>query len=234
VQLGHALAHDADTQEEHVTNIAERNLTPTTTGRVVHWAARYDLLLWLVTLGREQGFRERVLRLARLKPGESVLDVGCGTGTLAIAAKRHVGPTGTVYGIDASPEMIARARKKARKAGVDVVVQNALAETLPFPDGQFDAVLTTVMLHHLPRKPRQQCAHEIRRVLKPGGRVLAVEFGGAAQERKTFFGRIHRHGYVKLPDLMALLNEAGLNRVETGSVGISDLQFVLAATPCST
>jgi hypothetical protein len=54
--------------------------------------------------------------------------------------------------------MIARAGKKARKVGVEVVFQNALAETLPFPDGQFDAVLTTVMLHHLPRKPRQQCA----------------------------------------------------------------------------
>src|SRR5438094_282434 len=96
-----------------------RSLTPNTTGLVLHGAAPYDLLVWLVTLGRERVFREKVLRLARLEPGESVLDVGCGTGTLAIAAKRHVGHTGTVYGIDASPEMIVRAGRKGGKAGAE-------------------------------------------------------------------------------------------------------------------
>jgi ubiquinone/menaquinone biosynthesis C-methylase UbiE len=156
----------------------DQALTPSTTGVVVHGAARYDLLVWLVTLGRERVFREKVLHLARLEPGESVLDVGCGTGTLAITAKRHVGPPGTVHGMDASPQMIARAGKKARKAGVEVVFKNAVAEALPFPDAQFDVVMTTVMLHHLPRNARQQRAAEMRRVLKPGGRVLAVDFGG--------------------------------------------------------
>ncbi len=209
----------------------DQSLTPSTTGLVVHWAARYDLLVWLVTLGRERVFREKVLRLARLEPGESVLDVGCGTGTLAIAAKRHVGPRGPVSGIDASPEMIARAGKKARKAGVEVVFKNAVAEALPFPDAQFDAVLTTVMLHHLPRKARQQCACEMRRVLKPGGRVLAVDFGGAAPERRNLLAHFHRHGHVNLRDIIAVLSEAGLNIVESGAVGISDLQFVLAAAP---
>jgi ubiquinone/menaquinone biosynthesis C-methylase UbiE len=209
----------------------DQSLTPSTTGLVVHGAARYDLLVWLVTLGRERVFRERVLRLARLEPGESVLDVGCGTGTLAIAAKGHVGPIGTVYGIDASPEMIARAGKKARKAGVEVVFKNGVAEALPFPDAQFNAVMTTVMLHHLPRKARQQCACEMRRVLKPGGRVLAVDFGGAARERRSLLAHFHRHGHVNLRDIIAVLSEAGLNIVESGAVGISDLQFVLAAAP---
>jgi SAM-dependent methyltransferase len=87
--------------------------------------------------------------------------VGCGTGTLAIAAKRQVGTMGTVYGVDASPEMIARAGKKASKAGVEIVLKNGLAEALPFPDGHFDAVLSTVMLHHLPGKLRSQCAGEM-------------------------------------------------------------------------
>jgi ubiquinone/menaquinone biosynthesis C-methylase UbiE len=214
-----------------MTETTDRNRAPATAGRVLHSAAMYDLLLWLVSLGREHGFRERVLSLVRLEPGESVLDVGCGTGTLAIAAKRQVGSTGTVCGIDASPEMIARANRKAGKAGVEVAFKNGLAEALPFPDAQFDAVLSTVMLHHLPRKTRQQCAHEIRRILKPGGRVLVVDFGGAAQERKTIFGRLHRHGYVKLRDIIMVFSEAGLNSVENGAVGISDLQFVLAAAP---
>src|SRR5213076_1300498 len=109
-------------------DMTDRNVTPGTAGAVLHSAALYDLSVWLVTFGRERVFREKILRLARLQPGEAVLDVGCGTGTLAIAAKRHVGPTGTVYGIDASPEMLARAEKKARKAGVEVVLRNAIAQ----------------------------------------------------------------------------------------------------------
>jgi ubiquinone/menaquinone biosynthesis C-methylase UbiE len=214
-----------------VTKTVDGNVRPSTIGAVLHSAARYDLLLWLAMLGREGAFREKVLRLARLQPGEAVLDVGCGTGTLAIAAKRRVGPTGTVHGIDASSEMLARAEKKARRAGVEVVLRNAKAQALPFPDAQFDVVLTTVMLHHLPRKARAQCAAEMRRVLKPGGRVLAVEFGLAAREQKGFLAHFHRHGHVKLSDVIGLLSEAGLNIVESGAMGIRDLQFVLAKVP---
>jgi ubiquinone/menaquinone biosynthesis C-methylase UbiE len=124
-------------------------------------------MVWLFTLGRERAFREQILGFANLAPGEAVLDVGCGTGSLAIAAKRHVGPTGAVYGIDASPEMLARAGKKAVKIGLDVVFRNGAAQALPFADGQFDAVLSTLLLHHLPRTARQQCASEMRRVLNP-------------------------------------------------------------------
>ncbi len=203
-----------------------------TTGSLLHSAARYDLLVQVVTLGRERVLRESMLRMARLQPGESVLDVGCGTGTLAIAAKRQVGPTGTVHGADASPEMIARAEKKARKAGVEVGFERAIAEALPFPDAHFDAVLSTLMLHHLPRAARQQCASEMRRVLKPGGRALAVDFGGAARKKGGLLARFHRHhGHVDLRDLIALLTDVGLDPVESGAMGISDLQFVLAAAP---
>lgn len=202
-----------------------------TTGRVLHRAAGYDLLVWLITRGRERRFREQLLSLARLQPGESVLDVGCGTGSLAIAAKRHVGPTGAVQGIDASPKMIARASRKARKADVDVVFRQALAEALPFPDGQFDVVVSTVMLHHLPRNARQQCAGEIRRVLKPGGRVLAVDFGSRSHARRSLIGHFHRHGHTKVEDIIALLTAVGLQTIDSGAVGLNDLHFVLAGRP---
>ena len=208
--------------------IQERHLWHGTSGLVLHWAARYDVLAWLVLRGRERAFREKVLRLARVEQGESILDVGCGTGTLAIAAKRFAGPAANVCGVDPSREMIARATKKARKAGVDVTFQSGIAESRPFPDSQIDVVLVTLVLHHLPRKTRQEFAAEIRRVLKPGGRVLVVDFGAAEKKRKGLLSHLHRHGHVKLDEITALLNDAGLKLVEVGEVGILGLNFVLA------
>jgi ubiquinone/menaquinone biosynthesis C-methylase UbiE len=196
----------------------------------VHWAARYDFLIWLVTLGRERNLRERLLQPARLQVGESVLDVGCGTGTLAIAAKRRVGPAGSVYGIDASPAMIARAIKKAKKAGTDVTFDNGLAESLPFADARFDVVLSTVMLHHLPRQLRERGVREMRRVLRPGGRLLAVDFG-PPQKGSGPLAHFHRHGSIDRRQLVHLVTDAGLRVVESGELGMWALQFVLAEAP---
>jgi ubiquinone/menaquinone biosynthesis C-methylase UbiE len=211
---------------------ADMDRLPKTAGIVLHSAAWYDLVVWLALFGTEPAFREKTLRLARVESGESVLDVGCGTGTLAIAAKRLIGAEGSAYGIDASPEMVARATKKARKAGVEVVFKNAVAQALPFPDAHFDVVLSTVMLHHLARNARRQCAGEIHRVLKPGGRVLAVDFG-AAPQRKGLLAHLHRrHGHVSLPDIVDMLTGAGLRSVESGEMGMRDLKYVLAMAPC--
>lgn len=207
--------------------ISSPDTAPTTTGRVLHRVAGYDLLVWLVTHRSDRAFRQRLVNLAHLVAGETVLDIGCGTGTLAMAAKRQVGANGKVFGIDASPAMIARAASKAARAGVDVSFENAVAETLPFPDAEVDVVLSTLMLHHLPRKLRQQCAREVRRVLKPRGRVLIVDFG-APQRKSHFFAHFHRHGYVDPREIITLLDEVGLRSVESGPVGISSLHFVLA------
>lgn len=188
----------------------------------------YDILVWLLTLGRERPFRERLLELARLEAGESVLDVGCGTGTLAIAARRRVGPSGIVQGIDASPEMIARAIRKAAKAGVDVTFQTAIIEKLPFPDRRFDVVFSTMMLHHLPRPTREQGAREMRRVLKPGGRVLAVEFGMPTRQHKGIISHLHRRGHLSPDSVKDLLSGSKLTVIESGPVGLRDLHFTLA------
>lgn len=211
-----------------MTTDAGRGQASRTAGLVVHGALRYDLFVWLATLGGERALRETILRFARLARGEAVLDVGCGTGTLAITAKSHVGEKGVVHGIDASPEMIARAARKARRAGAAVTFATGFAQSLPYPDGQFDVVLSTVMLHHVPSVAREACAREMRRVLKPGGRVLVVDFGKSSREAKGLIARLHRHGRTDLRDIIGLLTGAGLSVTESGAVGVNDLQFVTA------
>ena len=208
----------------------QKTRAPVTNGLVIHWAKRYDMLAWLFTRGRERAFRERLLELAEVQRGQSVLDVGCGTGTLAIAATARVGPTGSVVGIDASPQMVARAGRKAATAGAPAIFQIAAAEQLPFPDTCFDVVLSTLMFHHLPRKTRESCAIEIRRVLKPGGRVFVVDFG-KPQNQHGLLAHFHRHGHVAMADIQAMLANLGLATVRTGPVGLRDLHFVLAEAP---
>jgi len=207
--------------------------SPRTSGIVLHSPALYDLTVWLAFLGKEHLFREKVLNLGRVASGESVLDVGSGTGTLAIAAKKRVGVGGSVHGLDASMEMLASAERKARKAGVEVFFKSGVAEALPFCGAQFDVVLSTVMLHHLPQKARLLCVTEIRRVLKPDGRVLIVDFEGFSDQKRSILSHFHRpHGHVRAQDIVALLAEAGLMTIESGPVGIRDLQFVLATPSC--
>jgi len=157
-----------------------------------------------------------------------VLDVGCGTGTLAIAAKRRVGDAGSVDGIDASAEMIERARKKAKRAGAVVVFRTAFAESLPFETARFDVVLSTVMLHHLSRDTRGEAIREMRRVIKPDGRILIVDFGKRTGEHRGLMAHFHQHGRVSMADLTALVEGAPLRVVESGSVGIGTLIYILA------
>jgi len=196
---------------------------------VIRWATRYDWLIKVFTLGREGALRERMLDLARLAKGESVLDVGCGTGTLAIAAKRRVGDAGTVDGIDASPEMIERAQKKAKRAHAGAAFRIASADSLPFDTSSFNVVLSTVMLHHLPRSVRVQAIEEMRRVAKPDGRILIVDFGKQTTDHRGLMAHFHQHGRVSMADLTALVETATLDIVESGSVGFGTLIYILAA-----
>jgi ubiquinone/menaquinone biosynthesis C-methylase UbiE len=207
------------------------------TDKVLHGARAYDILVWVLTLGRERALRERLVELARLESGESALDVGSGTGALAIAAKDRLGPAGQVCGVDPSSEMVARARRKATRAGVDVRFETAAVEALPFPDATFDGVLSSLMLHHLSEEGRGQGMAEIARVLKPGGRFLVVDIGGRDGRQRSLFHRIRRHAHFDLDELTPALDRADLQIVERGPVrsprviGLSNLRFILAVTP---
>ena len=139
---------------------------------------RYDIKLWVASRGKEHLFRDRQLELAGIAPGDRVLDIGCGTGTLAIAAAKRVGRDGSVHGVDPSIALLARAERKAHRAGVDVQFHTATGERLPFDDASFDVVTSTLVFHHLAGTAVHATFAEIRRVLRADGRLLVVDIGG--------------------------------------------------------
>jgi len=188
---------------------------PKTTGSVIRWARYYDLAAKLISFGRDKAMREKLLVLAAPTPAESALDVGCGTGTLAIALKEKAG-TGHAHGIDASPEMIEVAREKAANSGSEVDFQVALIEAIPFPDATFDLVTSSLMLHHLPDDLKRRGLVEIRRVLKPGGRFLAMDFAAHSHSpighMLSIFG--HSRGEPIVEVLTPMMKDAGFADVE--------------------
>jgi ubiquinone/menaquinone biosynthesis C-methylase UbiE len=202
-------------------------------------ARRYDLQMWLRTLGRERTFRRRILDLAHLAPGEDVLDLGSGTGSLVLAAKRRVGESGVVHGIDPSPEMVERARTRARRAGLDVRIEEGVAQELELPDESVDVVFAMLVLHHLPHDALVGAGREIRRVLKSGGRFLAVDIDldDARNPRRSPHAHAHRVGvHFDLDDIATLAGHVGLEVVESGEVDFrlvrfERMRYLLAARP---
>ncbi|MFL6649928.1 MAG: methyltransferase domain-containing protein [Sulfurifustaceae bacterium] len=197
-------------------------------GIVFHWPRAYDFIVWAAFLGKERRYREKLIALARIQAGDRVLDVGCGTGTLAIAAQERAGSAGKVYGVDPSPEMIATARRKAAKAGTDVRFVEGSAEALPFPDASFDVILSTTMLHCLAADVQPRFIREAHRKLKPGGRFLAVDFGGSAASKTTLLSKMRHHRQFDLERLIPAFDQAGFVELETGDVGYHNLRFILA------
>lgn len=134
----------------------------------------YDLGLRLVfpLAGGERAFREQIIAAAEIGSGQRVLDVNCGTGTLAMLMAARAG-SGNVAGIDLSPQMIALARAKAGNAEADFSEANA--EDLPFADGSFDRATMSLAYHEMNRAGRRNALAEVSRVLVPGGRLVIAD-----------------------------------------------------------
>jgi ubiquinone/menaquinone biosynthesis C-methylase UbiE len=189
-------------------------------GSMEGWGGTYDTLVGLMSLGQERKIRQATLELVEIQPADRILEVGCGTGSLTLAAKTKAGPQSQVFGIDVAPDMIDKARQKAAKAGLDVQFQLGRIEVIPYPDNQFDLVLSSLMLHHVPDpKDKQQGIAEVFRVLKPGGKVLIVDMEPPQNPHikglaSLIVGREMLAHNVR--EFIPLLEKAGFIDIETG------------------
>lgn len=146
------------------------------TGILIREPRKYDFHVQLLSLGFEGRLRRWVVRLGGVRSGDAVLDVGCGTGTLLGIVARDVESPLRLCGVDAASEMVEYACRKAEANGVSMQLQVASADRLPYPDGSFDVAFCTFVIHHLPANMRTEALHEIRRVLRPGGKIVIADF----------------------------------------------------------
>ena len=188
----------------------------------------YDLLVLILTRGRDRAYRKDLLDLAGIAAGSRVLDVGCGTGTLGIAAWHRSQPGGSVVGVDISRKMLAAARRKADRAGLDIPFQQADAAQLPFEDASFDIVIIATVLHMVPEDSRSLCLREASRVLVRGGTLLAIDYAGKPDERKHLSARHGRHGAFDLHIFRDFLSKVGFARIDGGALGWLSLHYLRA------
>lgn len=199
---------------------------PETKGFVLHQARLYNLVFSRLT----RKSNPTILAIASIKPGSTVLDVGCGPGGLTIDAKKRAGPGGEVFGLDASVEMIEEARRMASKAHLAVNFEAGLAEKMPYEDGKFDVVLSRLAFHHLPGELLTSSIAEIYRVLKPGGVCMVVDFDPNTVPHFSYL-RLHfkpGHPIMKVDTgkYVPLLEAAGFKAVEYAPTGHAMLNYV--------
>jgi ubiquinone/menaquinone biosynthesis C-methylase UbiE len=161
---------------------------------------------------------------AELATARRVLEIGCGTGNLALLVKRTA-PSLDVVGLDPDPRALDRARRKARRASLSLELDRGFADQLPYPDASFDRVLSSLMFHHLDAELRVTSLREVARVLAPGGALHLVDMGGG-DHGHAHGPRAHFARRRQVPDddrLVAMMGAAGLD--DPAAVGRLEVRF---------
>ena len=163
-------------------------------------ARRYDVTNEVLSFGIHRLWRDKAVKLSGAAPGLSVLDCATGTGDLAMVFKQKVGSNGKVLGTDFCPEMLETAPAKAQREGLDIQFEVADAMALPYRDDSFDIASISFGIRNVDDPVK--CLKELARVVRPGGRVVVLEFG----QPTGFFGALFRfYSKVIMPNVGALL-----------------------------
>lgn len=152
-----------NTQEQYIPALSIDWLTPFF-DPVLKWVLHEDI------------FKNDLVRRANIQPGDHVLDLGCGTGTLTILIKQHQ-PAATVVGLDGDSHVLDIAHVKAQQTNTALSLVEGMAFQLPHADATFSQVLSSLVFHHLTTQNKQRTLYEAYRVLKPGGELHILDFG---------------------------------------------------------
>jgi ubiquinone/menaquinone biosynthesis C-methylase UbiE len=199
-----------------------------------HWSlALYDPLVKL--LGGDAA-RAMLLEQAAVRSSHRVLDIGCGTGSLLVLLKR-THPDIEVVGLDPDPRALARARRKAQRSALSLQLDQGFADELPYPDDAFDRVFSSFMFHHLADADKVTTLPEVRRVLKPGGRLHLMDFVKADSDsaRRGILRWLHSGPRLKdnsAERILSLMREAGLSdprRVAGRTMLLGDIAYYQAS-----
>ena len=210
---------------------------PETRGVLIDWLAPvYDTMCRAVGAG--MALRRRTVELAELRPGDCVLDVGCGTGVLTRFAADAVGSKGVVIGIDPGPAMIGIARLRAQRTHSRAKFELGVIEALDFASDTFDVVLSSFVLHHLPADVKPVGLREVWRVLKPEGRFVLVDFDPIRPVARAVFGLFRlipgNAPVVRAAgDPVPLLREAGFTDVAIAGSWRVTATFWIGRKPCA-
>ena len=164
-------------------------------------APKYDLMNDLMSLGMHRAWKAYTVLVANVKEGQRVLDIAGGTGDLALAFARKVGVSGQVVHTDINEAMLREGRNRLLDAGVSLPTLVCDAEHLPFPDARFDLVTLAFGLRNMTHK--EVALREINRVLKPGGKLLVLEFSRVAKPLEQLYDRYSFKVLPKLGKLVA-------------------------------
>ena len=141
--------------------------------------------------------RRTLLQGARLNPGQRILDIGCGTGSLLVLIKRLY-PESVVLGLDPDPKALARARRKTERSVVSIQLDQGFSHNLPYGEASIDRVFSSYILHHLTADEKEQTLKEVRRVLRPGGLFCLLDFAGPESGDFSLLARlIHSSRHLK-------------------------------------
>lgn len=152
----------------------------------------YDVFTRVARVGAPH---ERAVALAGFAPGQTVVDVGCGTGNLSFAVLAAQ-PAARVTGLDPDGDSLRRAARKARRRRVSLTLVQGYADRIPAEDASLDHVVSSLALHHVDDDGRVAFAHDALRALRPGGRITVVDLGGPAQGADGAGHSAHGHGPV--------------------------------------
>ena len=184
------------------------------------WLTRaYDPVVRWAT--RENTFKTALLDAAALAPGERALDLGCGTGTLAIRAALRA-PASNVTGVDGDPDVLALARAKAARSGATIQFDHGRVDGLPYGPDSFDLVVSSLVFHHLSTDCKRRTLSEVSRVLRPGGRFVLADWDAPQNlvMRAAFLAVQLLDGFATTHDnfrgaIPRLIDESGLQGTET-------------------